>query len=576
MALDVSPEEKAIGEENFHRAVGKLGVSRRQFMGGLLATGAALPIGAAAYYGYNKSEFPRMRPVKAGLIGAGDEGGVLVGEHNPEFVEFVAYSDIRPYNQKRIFTGDMRKVGDKLQPHPSSPRKGFNYHYGNDAAASITLHEDYRDLLNDDEIELVVIALPLHLHAPVTIDALNAGKHVLCEKLMAWNVKQCKQMIQAAERNNKLLAIGHQRHYSMLYAHALEVIKSGVMGDIHHIRALWHRNNTKALPTTDPRYVADDPYARYKDSWRPAIYTPEKLTQAGYTGIDPDTGISEATLRQAGFKDLKEFIRWRLYDRTGGGLMAELGSHQLDACSIFLGGVRPIAVSSVGGKYFYEDDREVEDHVFCTYEFPGPKFFKEGIENPDHTNSEHIQDRNDVVVVTYSSINTNDFEGYGECVMGTRGTLVVEKERSAMLWGLGSRSTKMGVNTSGGQAAIDTYASDYVPTATENADAARGRSSVGDAISRGYREEMEHLAYIIRMQDQGMESDQAQLKPRCGGRKAMADAIMALTANVAMANKQRIEFDSDWYDVAKLDKVPDDSRNIEGPLPPGEAADGRS
>ena len=99
-------------------------------------------------------------------------------------------------------------------------------------------------LEKEKEIEAVVIALPLHLHAPVAIDCLKAGKHVLCEKLMARNIGQCKEMIKAAEENDRILSIGHQRHYSMLYAHAVEVIKAGVLGDVKHIRALWHRNIT--------------------------------------------------------------------------------------------------------------------------------------------------------------------------------------------------------------------------------------------------------------------------------------------------------------------------------------------
>ena len=101
---------------------------------------------------------------------------------------------------------------------------------------------------SDKDIEAVVIALPLHLHAPVAIDAMQAGKHVLCEKLMAWNISQCKEMIQVAKETDRILTIGHQRHYSLLYAHAVEVLNSGVLGDIQHIRALWHRNN--AWPNT--------------------------------------------------------------------------------------------------------------------------------------------------------------------------------------------------------------------------------------------------------------------------------------------------------------------------------------
>src|SRR5205823_14338787 len=130
MALDMTPEQREIGKANFQRTVGGLaqgpdapgapaaggpGVTRRGFMKGLLAAGAVLPVSAAAYFGYTRLH---GRPVRAGLIGAGDEGRVLVGEHNPDFVEFVAYSDIRPYNQARIFEGEIHR-------NLNSPRKGF-------------------------------------------------------------------------------------------------------------------------------------------------------------------------------------------------------------------------------------------------------------------------------------------------------------------------------------------------------------------------------------------------------------------------------------------------------------------
>src|ERR1043166_1990717 len=171
MALDMTPEQKATGKDNFNRVVGKLaeadaqaqeqGITRRRFMQGMIPAGATLPVSAAAFFGYRYHGFPNnMRPVKAGIIGTGDEGGVLVGEHNPQFINFIAYSDIRPTNQRRIFL-------DEKLTNPNSPRRGFNFHYGSDAKRHITLHEDYHKLLDDPEIELVVIALPLHLHAPV-------------------------------------------------------------------------------------------------------------------------------------------------------------------------------------------------------------------------------------------------------------------------------------------------------------------------------------------------------------------------------------------------------------------------
>src|SRR2546423_13405048 len=131
MGIDPTDEKKENGKTNFHRLVGKpYDLSPRDFMKGLLAASAVAPISAAAYYGYGKLH---GKPVKVGLIGAGDEGGVLVGEHNPDYLEFIAYSDIRPYNQNRIFTGE-----------PTGPRKGFERIYGKDARSKIKMYPDYK------------------------------------------------------------------------------------------------------------------------------------------------------------------------------------------------------------------------------------------------------------------------------------------------------------------------------------------------------------------------------------------------------------------------------------------------
>jgi predicted dehydrogenase len=542
MALDMTPEQKAIGKGNFNRAVGALaeadaarggGVTRRRFMQGLIGAGAVAPVAAAVYFGYNRERFGMggQRPVKAGIIGTGDEGGVLVGEHNPNYLQFIAYCDIRPSNQKRIFE-------DEQRTNPNSPRRGFKHHYGNDAAKHIRLYENYHELLQNPEIEAVVIALPLNLHAQAAMDAMRAGKHVLCEKLMAWNVRQCKDMIRVSNETNRVLAIGHQRHYSMLYAHATEVINSGVLGEVRHIRALWHRNMT--LPRLDSQgkemteVINGRTLPVYQDSWHPAI-KPED-----------SHALSQERVHQAGFKDINELVRWRLFNRTGGGLMVELGSHQLDACSIFLGKVHPLAVTGVGGKYFYHDEREVEDHVFCTFEFPGKNYWADG--------GRVVRDPNDKVIVTYSSISTNKFEPYGECVMGNRGTLVVEEEKTAMLYGGASKSTAVSVTTSAAGAPV---LSADASSPADNRRADVGQTALGNAApSRGYREEMEHLAYVVRMRDQGSSRDRADLQMRCPGPAAMADAIIALTANQAMRHQKRIEFDHRWFDPASAE-VPD-------------------
>ncbi len=103
--------------------------------------------------------------------------------------------------------------------------------------------QDYHDLLADKDVEAVIIALPLHLHAPVAIEAMKAGKHVLTEKLMGHSVHECKEMARVSQQLNKILATGHQRHYSILYDNAVDTIRRGLIGEIHSIRAQWHRGN---------------------------------------------------------------------------------------------------------------------------------------------------------------------------------------------------------------------------------------------------------------------------------------------------------------------------------------------
>jgi predicted dehydrogenase len=347
-------------------------------------------------------------------------------------------------------------------------------------------------------------------------------------------------MIRVADETDRILSIGHQRHYSMLYAHAVEVLKTGDLGDIRHIRALWHRNN--ALPRVDKEgnvmLDLQDPNHRpfLKDSWYPEIPA-------------DDRKALEGQIHQLGYKSMEELVRWRLFNRTGGGLMAELGSHQLDACSIFLGKVHPLAVSGFGGKIFYHDEREVDDHVFVTFEFPGPGYFND-------KEKRGVKDKNDLVVVTYSSISTNAFEPYGECVMGNHGTMIVSQETDIMLYphgAAGGRSTAVTVSKEGkGLTVLDASAS---TGATEQKAVESGRDAIGKApVSRGYREEMEDFAYCVRMWNQSDKKDRRL--PHCHGRVAMADAIIALTSNQAMRKKQRIEFQHEWFDPA-TPEVPD-------------------
>ena len=516
---NLTPEQRALGRDNADRV---LGMTRRD----VLKAAATAPALGAFYFGYNKLDKP---PVRAAIIGTGNEGcQAMIRDHNREYLNFIGFCDIRPTQQARAV-------------------KEFTAHkqYGENDAKALKKYADHKEMLADPDVEMVVIALPLWLHAPIAIEAMKAGKHVFCEKLMAHDVTECKEMCRVARETNKLLAIGHQRHYSVLYDNANYLVQNGHLGDIRHIRALWHRNNAQpkiakdkdGKPAYDPAtgqpvYVRDEEgKIVYVDSWKPDI--PEL-----------DKNIDYA---KYGYKSLEELIRWRLFNRTGAGLMAELGSHQLDACSIFLGKKHPLAVTGVGGTFFYTDGREVDDHVFVTFEFPGKEY---EVGKPD---------KGDHVVVTYSSINTNAFEKYGEMLMGTRGTMIVEEEKEILLYKEGggpaaARSTSLTIEKSaGGKPVIEASPSTAGPSTATSL----GGLATND-VSRGYREELEHFAFCIRHGDSKAYHEDKDHKPRCRGEVALADAVIALTSNIAMKQKRRIEFDEKWFDY-QSPEVPEKS-----------------
>jgi hypothetical protein len=144
--------------------------------------------------------------------------------------------------------------------------------------------------------------------------------------------------------------------------------------------------------------------------------------------------------------------------------------------------------------------------------------------------------------------------------MGTKGTLVIEAEQNAYLWGVTGRSTAVTATTSGAGPKLDASSS---PDPGERRAAETGQASLGAAPpSRGYREEMEHLAYCIRMRQEGTERDRETLKPRCDGRAAMADAIIALTSNQAMKQQKRIDFQDSWF-RHDSPEVPDADMRVE-------------
>ncbi len=568
--MHLTPEQKAIGKENFHGAIGS-DFTRRDFLKGSLAAGVAAGAGAGAYYfAYGKV----ADPVRIGIIGTGDEGSVLIGAHNPAYTKIVAIADIRPYSVYRAFRGDESSAG-ALQARPGLLNK-YGWKSEDEARQHVKVYDqDYHDLLNDPDVEGVIIALPLHLHALVAIEAMQAGKHVLTEKLMAHSVHECKEMGRISKETGKLLATGHQRHYSILYDNAVDTLRRRLIGEIHHIRAQWHRGpDSWKFPMPDEsleKYIEGKTTDLDKDMPKESpdrkrvkdIETQIRVAKARMLdkGVDPlKYGYQEKQLTHDGnvvytCSPMEELIRWRLWDRTGGGLMAELGSHQLDASSIFISSmydevenefgkkerakVMPLSVSAVGGRHIYPYDRDVDDHVYCTFEFPAPGYYKDN----DLVRRE-IADPNKKIVVTYSSISGNGFGDYGEVVMGTSGTLILEREADVMLYGA-SASTKVAVAKKGDAPVLAANESPATAAVATGKDATGGDGP----ISRGYTEEIEHWAWCIR-------NPSPENRPKCHPKVAMADAIIALVSNMAIKDQKRIDFQPEWFEIDR-DETPE-------------------
>lgn len=545
--------------------------SRRDFLKtsatAVLVSGGSL---GAFYFGYEAS---LEKPVRVGILGTGDEGSVLIGAINPDYIQVCAIADIRPYSIHRAFHGDWYSEA-ALKARPGLLAK-YGWKTEEEARRHVRVYSDYRELLEGEKgrIEAVIIALPLHLHAPAAIQAMRRGYHVLTEKLMGQTVAQCKAMARVARETRKHLATGHQRHYNILYAEAVDAIRRGLLGDIHYIRAQWHRGNLPGNDSWQPPMPEEikpqDPLAktlrRQLANWREKLQTaPAKEVELWRKRVAQlEAQLADAVLRetasQYGYEDkvirgpngevlwnrpaAEELIRWRLWDRTGAGLMAELGSHQLDAASIFIaaahGGQKqyPIRVVAAAARPIFGADRDVESHVLCVIDFPAP-----GYDPQDPIASQKR------ISVQYASINGNGFGGYGEIVFGTKGTLILEREQVKHLF-LEGGGTAVAAGPAAGPV-LDTQASGPQQMAV-------GAGGMMAEVSRGYREELEHWAWCIR---RNPNLSDPEIQPRCHPKVALADAVIALVTNMAARQGRAITFQKEWFD-------PDSDETPEGVAP---------
>jgi predicted dehydrogenase len=174
-------------------------------------------------------------------------------------------------------------------------------------------HKDYRKLLDDKSVPVVVIASPLYLHYQMAADALKAGKHVYLEKTMTYTIQQALDLAKLAKSYpNQVLQVGHQLPYTPLYVKVKEMITKDYLGKITQIQCRYDRHNDWRRPVPDPK--------------------------------------------------LERAINWRMYKEYSGGLSAELLSHQMQFINWALD-THPDEVFSTGGIDYYKDGRETYDNV---------------------------------------------------------------------------------------------------------------------------------------------------------------------------------------------------------------------
>ncbi len=164
-----------------------------------------------------------MEKVRIGIIGC---GGIANGKHMPSLsklptVEMVAFCDLIEERARKAAAD-----------------------YGAEGAMVCT---DYRELLARKDIDVVHVLTPNRQHSTITVDALEAGKHVMCEKPMAINSAEAKKMLDAAKRTSKKLTIGYQNRFRQECMYLKKLIEAGELGDIYFARAMAVRR--RGVPT---------------------------------------------------------------------------------------------------------------------------------------------------------------------------------------------------------------------------------------------------------------------------------------------------------------------------------------
>ncbi len=203
---------------------------------------------------------------------------------------------------------------------------------------------DFRRALDDKDVDALVIAAPDHWHTPAAVLALQAGKHVYVEKPASHNPLEVEILVAAQKRYAKHVQIGNQQRSSVRSIEVMQAIREGLIGRPYFARA-WYANTRASIGRGKP------------------VPVPGHLDYELWQGPAP----------RAPYRDNVIHYNWHWFRRWGTGEICNNGTHEIDVARWALGVDTPTRVSSVGGRFHFEDDWEFTDTQEVVFEFDGGK-----------------------------------------------------------------------------------------------------------------------------------------------------------------------------------------------------------
>jgi len=207
----------------------------------------------------------------------------------------------------------------------------------------VYITRDYREVLARKDVDAVIIATPDHWHSRISIDAMNAGKDVYCEKPMVQHIEDGKEVIAAHQKTGRIMQVGSQRVSSIVYQKAKDLFRSGAIGELNMVEAWWDRNSAVG-------------------AWQYSL--PLDATPAN---IDWDRFLGRAP--KVPFEPVRLF-RWRNYRDYGTGVAGDLFVHLFSGMHFVTGAIGPTRVYATGGLRFWKDGRDVPDVLLGVYDYP--------------------------------------------------------------------------------------------------------------------------------------------------------------------------------------------------------------